>query len=147
MTPGETNAEGYTGYLTNAYVSVVLYVIFVLMDISTLTGLISQANNGTTIILEHRFFGLSNPIDNLEDESLELLTIDQVLLLPPDYFIKNNLMVEQATKDLTFFANNVVLPQPGGDKVGPTEAPWVLAGGSYSGEQEFRFFLKVCNRY
>ena len=22
---------------------------------------------------------------------------------------------------------------PGGDKVGPTEAPWVLVGGSYSG--------------
>lgn len=45
---------------------------------STLNGLIAQANNGTTIVLEHRFFGLSNPIDNLDDDSLQLLTIDQV---------------------------------------------------------------------
>lgn len=41
--------------------------------------MIAQKNNGTTVVLEHRFFGQSNPIPNLEDESLMLLTIDQVL--------------------------------------------------------------------
>ncbi|KIJ35161.1 hypothetical protein M422DRAFT_69992 [Sphaerobolus stellatus SS14] len=99
MTPGETNAAGFTGYLTNA----------------TVNGLIAQATNASIVLIEHRFFGLSNPIDNLEDESLALLTIDQ------------------ATKDLSYFANNVVLPQPNGDKLSPKEAPWVLIGGSYAG--------------
>ncbi|GJJ15866.1 hypothetical protein Clacol_010144 [Clathrus columnatus] len=99
MTPGEVNAEAYIGYLTNA----------------TINGLVAQANNGTTIVLEHRFFGLSNPIDNLKDESLTILTIDQ------------------AAKDLAYFAKNVKLPQPGGNELTADKAPWVLIGGSYAG--------------
>ncbi|KAF8520564.1 serine carboxypeptidase S28-domain-containing protein [Gautieria morchelliformis] len=94
-----SNAASFTGYLTNA----------------TIKGLISQANNGSTVVLEHRFFGLSNPIDNLEDESLQLLTIDQ------------------AAKDLTYFAKNVHLPQPNGDKINADAVPWILVGSSYSG--------------
>jgi hypothetical protein len=66
--------------------------------------------------LEHRFFGQSNPIDNLKSESLKLLTI------------------QQAIDDLEYFAKNVVLPQPNGDQLTPDEAPWVLVGGSYSGK-------------
>ena len=66
-------------------------------------------------MLEHRFYGLSNPTDNLTSENLKLHTI------------------QQAIDDLEYFAKNVVLPQPDGDKVTPDKAPWVLVGGSYSG--------------
>ncbi|KAI0043738.1 peptidase S28 [Auriscalpium vulgare] len=98
-TPGETNADGYTGYLTN----------------DTINGQIAQAHNGATIVLEHRFYGLSNPLPDLSVESLRLHTI------------------QQAIDDLEYFAKNVKLPFPGGDQVGPDKAPWVLVGGSYAG--------------
>ncbi|KAI0040522.1 peptidase S28 [Auriscalpium vulgare] len=98
-TPGETTADGYTGYLTN----------------DTINGQIAQAHNGATIVLEHRFYGQSNPLPDLSVESLRLHTI------------------QQAIDDLEYFAKNVKLPFPGGDQVGPDKAPWVLIGGSYAG--------------
>ncbi|KAI9444475.1 peptidase S28 [Lactarius indigo] len=99
FTPGEANAQGYTGYLTNR----------------TINGQIAKQQNGATIVIEHRFYGLSNPYPDLSVASLKYLTIDQ------------------AINDLVFFAKNVTLPFPGGDKVSPMYAPWVLVGGSYSG--------------
>jgi pimeloyl-ACP methyl ester carboxylesterase len=80
-----------------------------------LSGQIAQQQNGTTIVLEHRFFGLSNPKPDLSVDSLRLLNL------------------QQATADLAYFAQNVVLPQPGGDQLKPNQAPWILVGGSYSG--------------
>ncbi|KAI0751119.1 peptidase S28 [Daedaleopsis nitida] len=99
MTPGEANAAPYTGYLTNR----------------TINGQIAQQENGSTIVIEHRYYGLSNPFDDLSSESLRFHTI------------------QQAIDDLEYFAKNVVLPQPDGDSVKPGQAPWVLIGGSYSG--------------
>ncbi|KAI9446834.1 peptidase S28 [Lactarius indigo] len=99
FTPGEVNAEGRTGYLTNL----------------TMTGQIAKQQNGATIMIEHRFYGLSNPYPDLSVASFRYHTIDQ------------------AINDLAFFAKNATLPFPGGDKVSPTYAPWVLVGGSYSG--------------
>ena len=90
---------GYSGYLTNR----------------TINGRIAQQQNGSTIVLEHRFYGLSNPLPDLSVQSLRLHTI------------------QQAIDDLVYFANNVKLPQPNGDKVTPDKAPWILIGGSYSG--------------
>lgn len=90
----------YTGYLTN----------------ETINGQIAQQQNGATIVLEHRFFGESNPYNNLSVASLQVLNI------------------QQAIDDLVFFADNANLPMPGGDDVAPGKAPWVLVGGSYSGE-------------
>ena len=66
-------------------------------------------------MLEHRFYGLSNPYPNLSVQSLQVHTI------------------QQAVDDLVYFADNVVLPQPNGGAVKPGQAPWVLIGGSYSG--------------
>ncbi|TFY55380.1 hypothetical protein EVG20_g9338 [Dentipellis fragilis] len=99
MTPGEGNADGYTGYLTN----------------STINGRIAQQENGATIVIEHRYYGLSNPYPDLTVASLKYHTI------------------QQAIEDLVYFADTVKLPMPGGDKVAPGQAPWVLIGGSYSG--------------
>ena len=75
----------------------------------------AQQQNGSTIVLEHRFYGLSNPKPNLSVESLQYHTI------------------QQAIDDLVYFANNVHLPMPNGDHLSPANAPWILIGGSYSG--------------
>ncbi|KAL6309641.1 peptidase S28 [Sparassis latifolia] len=99
LTPGEINADGYESYLTN----------------DTMNGLIAEQQNGATIVLEHRFYGYSNPYQNLSVQSLQVHTI------------------QQAIDDLVYFASNADLPMPGGDHVTPTEAPWILIGGSYSG--------------
>ncbi|OCH84125.1 peptidase S28 [Obba rivulosa] len=99
FTPGEVNADGYSGYLNNR----------------TLNGLIADQQNGATVVLEHRFYGLSNPLPDLSSQSLRLHTI------------------QQAIDDLEYFAKNVNLPMPGGDEVAPGKAPWILIGGSYSG--------------
>ncbi|KAG6839818.1 hypothetical protein C0991_011338 [Blastosporella zonata] len=99
MTPGETNADGYSGYLTNL----------------TINGQIAQQQNGSAVLVEHRFYGLSNPLPDLTVESLKLHTL------------------QQAIDDLVYFAQNVNLPMPNGDKLTPDLAPWVLVGGSYSG--------------
>ena len=93
-------STAFTGYLTNLSVN----------------GLIAQEHHGATIVLEHRYYGESNPFRNLSTESLRFHTI------------------QQAVNDFEFFAKNVNLPMPGGDKVKPGQAPWVLMGGSYSGE-------------
>ncbi|KAF7332418.1 putative extracellular serine carboxypeptidase [Mycena kentingensis (nom. inval.)] len=98
-TPGEANAAPYFGYLTN----------------STINGQIAQQQSGAAIVLEHRFYGLSNPHPDLSVESLRLHTL------------------QQAIDDLEYFANNVVLPMPNGGKLKPGTTPWILVGGSYSG--------------
>lgn len=102
-TPGEANAAPYSSYLTNR----------------TVVGQIAQPNHGAAVVLEHRFFGLSNPYPDLSSGSLSVLTL------------------EQSTADLVYFAKNVHLPFPtdveDGSKVGPDRNPWILVGGSYSG--------------
>lgn len=66
-------------------------------------------------MLEHRFFGNSNPYGDLSVQSFRVHT------------------VQQAVADLAYFAENVQLPMPGGDEVAPGKAPWILIGGSYAG--------------
>ncbi|KAH9947174.1 peptidase S28 [Amylocystis lapponica] len=98
-TPGEQPADAYTIYLTSA----------------TITGTLAQQQNGATVLIEHRFYGDSNPYGDLSVASLQVHTI------------------QQAIDDLVYFANNVELPMPGGGNVSPSEAPWILVGGSYAG--------------
>lgn len=52
-------------------------------------GQIAQATNGASVVLEHRFFGLSNPGPDLSARSLATHTLDQ------------------AIADLVYFVNNV----------------------------------------
>ena len=89
----------YTGYLTNR----------------TINGQIAQQEKGAAVVLEHRFFGISNPFPDLTVKSFRVHTI------------------QQAIDDLAYFAQNVQLPLPGGDQVAPGKAPWILIGGSYAG--------------
>jgi hypothetical protein len=81
----------------------------------TLTGVLAQQARGSAIVLEHRFFGESNPYPNLNIESLRYHT------------------VAQAIEDNVYFAQNVVLPQTNGSQLGPDKAPWVMFGASYPG--------------
>ncbi|KAJ7167611.1 serine carboxypeptidase S28-domain-containing protein [Mycena filopes] len=91
--------EAYSGYLTNV----------------TINGRIAQQENGAAVVIEHRFYGLSNPLPDLSVKSLKLHTI------------------QQAIDDLEYFMNNVVLPMPNGGNLKPATTPWILVGGSYSG--------------
>ena len=92
----------------------------------TINGQIAQQQSGATIVLEHRYYGLSNPFNNLSTASLQFHTI------------------QQAIDDLVYFANNVKLPQPDGGDVTPDKAPWVLIGGSYGGKFRHYFYEKCC---
>lgn len=82
----------------------------------SMIGTIAQQEHGAIVVLEHRFFGESNPFPDLSEEHLPYLTI------------------QKAINDLIYFAQNVDLPMAGGSRVGPEEAPWILVGGSYAGE-------------
>ncbi|KAH9936834.1 peptidase S28 [Epithele typhae] len=99
MTPGETDASGFTGYLTN----------------STVPGKLAELLNGTVVMLEHRFFGKSQPTGDLSTDSLRLHTI------------------QQAIDDIDYFARTVVLPQPENATLGPDKTAWIMVGGSYPG--------------
>ncbi|TQV94337.1 serine peptidase [Cordyceps javanica] len=61
--PGENNATGWNGYVTN----------------SSLAGNFAKSVGGATILLEHRYWGYSSPYANLTTDNLQHLTLDQHL--------------------------------------------------------------------
>ncbi|KAG9018023.1 hypothetical protein FRB90_012582 [Tulasnella sp. 427] len=70
------------------------------------------------IILEHRYWGDSQPFQDLRTENLRYLTLDQ------------------AAEDSKYFVENVKLPwSKGKDKYdsNPSNTPWITAGCSYPG--------------
>lgn len=88
------------------------------MDNRTLPGLLAQDNQGAYIIIEHRYWGGSSPVQgDLDTENLQYLTL------------------ENAIQDLVYFAKNVVFPfdKTNGTATKPDQAPWLLSGCSYSG--------------
>ncbi|KDQ08574.1 hypothetical protein BOTBODRAFT_59285 [Botryobasidium botryosum FD-172 SS1] len=91
--------NGYSGYVTNL----------------TMNGVVAQTNKGAAVMIEHRFFGQSNPFGNLSEESFRVH------------------ILEQAIDDLVYFAKTAVLPMPEGGHVSANNTPWLLFGGSYSG--------------
>ncbi|TEB28027.1 peptidase S28 [Coprinellus micaceus] len=100
-TPGEQSMDGSFFHLTNR----------------SMSGTIAQATNGAVVILEHRYYGESQPFRDMSVAHLEYHTI------------------AQAMDDLVYFAQNVNLTMPGGDTdaIRPHKAPWILLGGSYAG--------------
>ncbi|KAL1311365.1 hypothetical protein AAFC00_001536 [Neodothiora populina] len=99
FTPGEVAASGYTGYLTNR----------------TTTGVVAQKIGAAVIIVEHRYWGQSSPVDVLSTKNMQYLTL------------------ENSISDLNHFAQTVRLPFDPRRASRPQKAPWVLMGGSYSG--------------
>lgn len=99
FTPGEINASGYGGYLTD----------------SAITGQFAKAIGGAVVLIEHRYWGTSTPFTDLSTKNMQYLTL------------------ENAIMDLTNFANTAKLPFDTNGASNADKAPWVLAGGSYSG--------------
>jgi len=99
FTPGEVNATRYTTYL----------------DVNRTTGVLAERIGAATIVLEHRYWGVSSPFDDLTTENMKYLTL------------------ENALKDMTHFANTVRLPFAQHFGSNADDVPWVVMGGSYSG--------------
>ena len=81
----------------------------------TLTGAIAQNVSGAVIMIEHRYYGESSPFQDLTVKNLQYLNL------------------KNAIADLTHFARTVKLPFDSDGRTNAPQAPWVLAGGSYSG--------------
>ncbi|KAH8694319.1 putative serine peptidase [Talaromyces proteolyticus] len=98
---GESDASKNTGYLTN----------------ETLSGLYAQEMGGAVLMLEHRYYGESSPVQELTPKTMQHLTF------------------KNALADTVNFAKNVKLPFDKTTGSSPENAPWILVGGSYSGAQ------------
>ncbi|KAF3039784.1 hypothetical protein E8E12_009009 [Didymella heteroderae] len=82
-----------------------------------------KATKGLGVILEHRYYGTSFPVDDLTTENLRFLSTEQALA-EVDYFARNVKFAGHEDKDLT-----------------APSTPWVVYGGSYAGAQAA--FLRV----
>ncbi|OAA55240.1 extracelular serine peptidase [Niveomyces insectorum RCEF 264] len=85
---------------------------------------LAKAAHGLAVVLEHRYYGTSFPVDDLTTESLRFLR------------------TEQALADTAYFAQHVLFPGLEDVDLSPgSGAPWIVYGGSYAGA--FAAFLRV----
>ncbi|KAJ4399972.1 hypothetical protein N0V91_009045 [Didymella pomorum] len=82
-----------------------------------------KATKGLGVILEHRYYGTSFPVDDLTTENMRFLSTEQALA-EIDYFARNVKFAGHEDKDLT-----------------APSTPWIVYGGSYAGAQAS--FLRV----
>ena len=90
-----------------------------------LPGRFAREIGGAVVILEHRYWGQSSPFSELSVKNLRYLTL------------------ENAVRDLGYFAENFVLPDDHVDDSvningsspgnGDAKSPWIFTGGSYAG--------------
>lgn len=78
---------------------------------------------GIGVILEHRYYGTSVPVDDLSTENLRFLT------------------TEQALADTEYFAKYAKFEGVGDADLSPEATPWIAYGGSYAGA--FAAFLRI----
>ncbi|RMZ75626.1 hypothetical protein DV738_g5401, partial [Chaetothyriales sp. CBS 135597] len=97
---GETDASGRLVHLQKG----ILYEL-------------SKATRGLGVVLEHRYYGTSFPVDDLSTENLRFLT------------------TQQALADQAYFAANVKFPGPleHRDLTARGGTPYIAYGGSYAG--------------
>ncbi|KAI1499539.1 peptidase S28 [Biscogniauxia marginata] len=76
---------------------------------------LAKATGGLGVILEHRYYGTSIPVDDFSTESLRFLTTDQALA------------------DTAYFAKNVKFEGLEDVDLSPETTPWIAYGGSYAG--------------
>lgn len=77
--------------------------------------ILTKALGGVGLILEHRYYGTSQPFDSLTAENYRFLT------------------VEQALADNAYFAKNVQFPGLEHLNLTAPNTPWIIYGGSYAG--------------
>ena len=80
-----------------------------------IVDILARELGGLGVILEHRYYGLSYPVENLETKNMRFLTTDQ------------------AMADMAYFAQNIVYPGFEDKSLTATDAPYILWGGSYAG--------------
>ncbi|KAL2162502.1 hypothetical protein VTH06DRAFT_7416 [Thermothelomyces fergusii] len=85
------------------------------LSTARLSGVMANQTGGAVIVLEHRYWGQSSPYEELTVANLTYLTL------------------ENSLKDLVYFARTFVPPFDPSGSSSPDRAPWVFAGGSYSG--------------
>ena len=81
-------------------------------------GIISQlakTYHGIGVILEHRYYGKSFPVENLTTENIRFLSTDQ------------------AIADYAYFASHIVFPGLEHLNLTAPRVPWIAYGGSYAG--------------
>ncbi|KNG91218.1 extracellular serine carboxypeptidase [Aspergillus nomiae NRRL 13137] len=76
---------------------------------------LAAAYHGIGVILEHRYYGESFPVENLTTENIRFLSTDQALA------------------DYAYFASNVVFPGLEHVNLTAKTTPWIAYGGSYAG--------------
>lgn len=76
---------------------------------------LAKATNGIGVILEHRYYGTSFPVPDLETENLRFLT------------------TAQALADQAYFQQNVVFPGFEDANLSAPATPHIVYGGSYAG--------------
>ncbi|KAI2603632.1 peptidase S28 [Hypoxylon sp. NC1633] len=84
---------------------------------------LAKATGGVGVILEHRYYGTSIPVEDFSTQNLRFLTTDQALA------------------DTAYFAKNVKFDGLEDVDLSPEKAPWIAYGGSYAGA--FVAFLRV----
>lgn len=75
-----------------------------------------EATGGMGVILEHRYYGKSFPVEDLTTENLRFLS------------------TEQSLAEIDYFARNVKFEGVDADLTAPN-TPWIVYGGSYAGAQ------------
>lgn len=95
---GETSAENRVPYLSNG-----------------IGSLLAKATNGLVLTLEHRYYGSSFPVPDLNDGNYRFLT------------------TEQAVADTAYFAQHVQFPGFENVDLTAPKTPWIIYGGSYAG--------------
>lgn len=81
-----------------------------------------EATGGMGVILEHRYYGKSFPVEDLTTKNMRFLS------------------TEQSLAEIDYFARNVKFEGVDADLTAPN-TPWVVYGGSYAGAQAA--FLRV----
>lgn len=76
---------------------------------------LAQVTGGLAVILEHRYYGKSWPVDDLSTQNLRFCTTDQALA------------------DTAYFAQNIVYPGLEYTDVSAKRTPYIAYGGSYAG--------------
>ncbi|KAI4864580.1 peptidase S28 [Hypoxylon rubiginosum] len=84
---------------------------------------LAKATGGVGVILEHRYYGSSIPVEDFSTENLRFLTTDQALA------------------DTAYFAKNVKFAGLEDVDLSPETTAWIAYGGSYAGA--FVAFLRV----
>ncbi|PSN65262.1 peptidase S28 [Corynespora cassiicola Philippines] len=77
---------------------------------------VAKATAGLGVILEHRYYGTSFPVEDLSVENLRFLS------------------TEQALAEIDYFARHVKFEGIDADLTAPN-TPWIVYGGSYAGAQ------------